>query len=280
MIRICLSASARRRRGISFIEVAVSSLLVGILLTASLRGLAAVTSTGLKNQYRAMGTLLAHDLLSEMTNLPYVDPDEPPEFGLERSELAVAPRRWDDVDDFHGWIEVLREDRFGRSLVAGSGWKRSVVVDYVDPTDLRSQIARDLGVKRITVSVRREKPSVDVVAVGYQTAAAGEWMSRIEQPSREPQANQAPVARIQLDKSWAPGSATIAFRGEASFDPDGDTLHYRWDFADGAESSLANPTHTFTNTKGYDQAFQVTLTVTDSRGAADHASQVIFVLAD
>ena len=56
--------------------------------------------------------------------------------------------------------------------------------------------------------------------------------------------------------------SVIALDGSASSDPDGDELTYAWDFGDGSVATEGSPTHTYLD----DGLFQVTLTVTDSKG--------------
>ena len=52
---------------------------------------------------------------------------------------------------------------------------------------------------------------------------------------------------------------TVSFNGGGSFDPDGDSIDYYWDFGDGISSSLMNPSHQYTSPG----RFTVSLTVTD-----------------
>lgn len=52
-------------------------------------------------------------------------------------------------------------------------------------------------------------------------------------------------------------------RADFRADPDGDEMSFTWNFDDGTMSTERNPTHTFTKTGTFD----VTLTVTDERGA-------------
>ena len=80
--------------------------------------------------------------------------------------------------------------------------------------------------------------------------------------------NPPPRAVISLDQSYGSTPLRVQFRGDGSFDPDGDSLAYRWDFGDGSSSEEPNPTHTFTAEGTAPQAFQVTLTVTDPAGAS------------
>ena len=73
--------------------------------------------------------------------------------------------------------------------------------------------------------------------------------------------NQAPIANPGGSYTGQEGSA-IAFDGSASSDPDGDALTYDWDFGDGSVATEGLPTHTYAD----NGVFQVTLTVTDSKG--------------
>jgi PKD repeat protein len=67
----------------------------------------------------------------------------------------------------------------------------------------------------------------------------------------------------------------VQFSSSGSRDPDGQTLTYRWQFGDGAESSAPNPSHTFTS--AVPRRFDVRLTVTDAAGASAHAMLSTFV---
>jgi PKD repeat protein len=69
------------------------------------------------------------------------------------------------------------------------------------------------------------------------------------------------------DASFAAGCEALAcaFDGSGSSDPGGGSLSYRWDFGDGATSSLAAPAHTYAAPGVY----AVSLTVTDAGGLTD-----------
>ncbi len=57
---------------------------------------------------------------------------------------------------------------------------------------------------------------------------------------------------------------TVSFNGSGSFDPQGETLTYAWDFGDGATGAGVAPSHFY----AADGVYTVTLVVTDSRGNA------------
>jgi nitrous oxidase accessory protein NosD/PKD repeat protein len=65
----------------------------------------------------------------------------------------------------------------------------------------------------------------------------------------------------------------IQFYGNFSKDEDGNVASWIWDFGDGRDSTLQNPTHKYQNQTSYN----VTLTVQDNDGATDVVSQVIWV---
>jgi PKD repeat protein len=76
--------------------------------------------------------------------------------------------------------------------------------------------------------------------------------------------NRPPSASFTMSASSGNAPATVHFDASASSDPEGEPLTYHWDFGDGAMASGATVSHTFTVEGNY----EVTLTVTDPRGAS------------
>lgn len=77
-----------------------------------------------------------------------------------------------------------------------------------------------------------------------------------------PGVNQPPVA---IPGGPYVSEGTVAFDGASSSDPDGNVpLTYHWNFGDGFSATGPTPTHTFSP----DGQYNVTLTVTDSKGLA------------
>ncbi|WP_125717422.1 collagenase [Pseudoalteromonas rubra] len=79
--------------------------------------------------------------------------------------------------------------------------------------------------------------------------------------------NQAPTAVINGPYQGTAGTA-LSFSSQGSSDPEGSTLAYLWQFGDGAQSTQANPTHTYQDEGSY----TVTLSVTDEQGLAHQVS--------
>ena len=71
--------------------------------------------------------------------------------------------------------------------------------------------------------------------------------------------NDPPVAVASSNVSSGKAPLPVVFSSDGSIDPEGVTLSYSWDFGDGASSSDANPTHTYTTAGTY----LAELTVTD-----------------
>jgi glucose/arabinose dehydrogenase len=80
--------------------------------------------------------------------------------------------------------------------------------------------------------------------------------------------NRPPVAAVSANKTSGASPLVVNFSSNGSSDPDGDAISYDWNFGDGtANSTSANPSHTFTSTGA--KGFTVTLTVKDSKGLTD-----------
>ncbi len=75
--------------------------------------------------------------------------------------------------------------------------------------------------------------------------------------------NLPPFALASADIAYGSSPLTVNFKGDLSYDPNGDQLTYDWNFGDGNSSDEANPSHTFTSSSGQPTSFTVTMTVSD-----------------
>ena len=96
----------------------------------------------------------------------------------------------------------------------------------------------------------------------YVSIAEGTNSQGVVREVKYPAGNDGPVVSATASASSGTAPLAVAFTSNAH-DPDGDPIHYDWDFGDGsAHSNAANPSHTYT-TGGHRV---VTLTVDDERG--------------
>jgi len=105
------------------------------------------------------------------------------------------------------------------------------------------------GVSTFTASVMRNENPFAAYRVGLQRFGTG--------------GNQWPVGVAGASSSGGDVPLPVTFSSAGSTDPDGTIVAYLWEFGDGATSTDANPSHTFTTPGQY----VATLTVTDNQGA-------------
>lgn len=86
--------------------------------------------------------------------------------------------------------------------------------------------------------------------------------------------NRPPVATFAVSETSGISPFTVTFDASASYDPDGSTLTYAWDFGDGNSASGVAPAHTYATPGNY----TVTLTVTDQQGGQSLALRDISAL--
>lgn len=79
-----------------------------------------------------------------------------------------------------------------------------------------------------------------------------------------PVTNQAPVANFVYSQNA--GTTDLSVNGTSSSDPDGDALTYAWNYGDGSTATSATPAQHHYAAAG---TYNVTLTVTDSKGATN-----------
>lgn len=163
-----------RRRGLTLVEVLVSMVLVSGLVVASMNTLGAARTAGQITADRGRAQLLAIDLLSEIMQANYSEPDAGQQelglplrlglplladliivLGLDDAERSTDRTTFDDVDDYNNLVESPPVYRDGTPIPGFAGWSRCVEVEYVFPPNLNLESAEDRGVKRITVTVKR-----------------------------------------------------------------------------------------------------------------------------
>jgi PKD repeat protein len=85
--------------------------------------------------------------------------------------------------------------------------------------------------------------------------------------------NHAPVAEVKADLTFGHAPLAVNFSSDGSKDLEGDPITYEWAFGDGATSTEANPSHTYTT----DGTYRATLTVSDPGGGTATATVAIGV---
>ncbi|MCH7790653.1 MAG: hypothetical protein IID31_00025 [Planctomycetes bacterium] len=163
--------SFRHCFGFTLVEAAISTIIVGGVLVASLNVIGAAAMTRHRLAQRQRARLLASDLMSEILSLPYADPTlgAGVNLGPEPGEVSGTRALFDDVDDYHGWSVSPPQSKDGAPLNGFAGWNRSVTCRHV-AMDTLDEMIGDTGVIEITVSVRRKGTTLDsIVALRTQT---------------------------------------------------------------------------------------------------------------
>lgn len=158
--------TATRPPGFALVEAMVAVLLVAGLFAASLAAVGASRGGMRTVADRSRATLLAEQLLNEAAARPYWDGYGTGP-GPESDETAAGDRSpYDDVDDYDGWSASPPQRKNGTVIDGFNGWRRTVEVRWTDPTDLSRTETSETGVKRITVTVRRNgKELAELTAV-------------------------------------------------------------------------------------------------------------------
>ena len=117
------------RSGMSLIEVVASTMIVGMMAVATLNALGAATKSSNSIGNRAIALGLADELMSEIMQQPYSDPDGSNTFGHESGEATSPRSAFDDVDDYNGWNVSPPQYRDGTVIPNRTGWTQHVAGD-------------------------------------------------------------------------------------------------------------------------------------------------------
>lgn len=170
-----------RRVGLSLAEVVVSTMLVGILMTAALTSVGSSARTTAVTAESGAAVLLARQMMDEIIVLPYEDPSQSPEFGLEFGESNSTSTRTqlDDLDDYLNWNDSPPRLRDGTLQTNYSAWQRTVDVEKINDSDysVRSDSSSDKGIRRITVRVTSPTGKITTLSC-FRTANGGSLQSQ------------------------------------------------------------------------------------------------------
>src|SRR5687768_9375594 len=142
-----------RAGGFTLVEAAISIVIVGVMLTASLNVIGSIGRTRKGQFEQQQGAAMAEQLLSEIVRMSFNDPEGGAVTGADTGETGRAA--YDDLDDYHGWTEtdaVTLKD--GTAVGTGyAGWTRKVRVDYVTTSNPKTVANAPTSLKTITVTV-------------------------------------------------------------------------------------------------------------------------------
>lgn len=159
-----MSKGRRFHRGFSLVETVISAAIVGVVLVAALNTLAGVGAARVRSLDRVRAALLADELVAEISRQAYQEPGATTLLlGPELGEVVGNSRSaFDDVDDYNGLEDSPPCDRSGAPLDDYTGWKLSVLVEWVNPLSLDGSYLVDTGYKLITVTA--ETPENETVS--------------------------------------------------------------------------------------------------------------------
>ena len=255
--RLSRAPRKSRRPGFALAETAISVLLVGLLMVAALRSLAASKRREADTVERLLGQQLAGALMNEILLQVYAEPVDAPVFGPEPGESNGNRSLFDDVDDYAGWSSSPPNDRSGVAVPGYTGWTRSATVQWADPITLAATAATKTGLKRVTVTVAKGSRTIATL-VGYRSIA---WIDTIPTPS-DATGNHAPVAVATSPNLTRRVGEAITFDATTSSDQDGDYLSYVWNYGDGTTGTGTTVNKVYNAPGNY----SCKLTVYDGRG--------------
>ncbi len=144
------------RRGFSLIEATFSVVLVAVMFAAVMTTVGAARVVRYKTDGRSRGSTLAHDLMAEILQVPYEEPDGPASLGRDNGEAGGNRTDFDDIDDYDGWTSSPPELKGGTPLSLPAGWSRSVEVSWIVATNLALTSGTETNAKRIIVTVKHK----------------------------------------------------------------------------------------------------------------------------
>ena len=216
-------------------------------------------------------------------------------FGVARGWISFGGNKWESVwDPQRSFTQGMADTPPGQSggvyqqiaTTSGQAYRLEVfgktnrsayaLALGVDPTGSGDPAAADFTVSsnasgwtRLTAEFVAQAPQVTIFLAGDNTSSSylwGAWV-QFDQVTIESigPTNAPPVALASADPTSGTAPLTVQFKGDSSYDPEGNPISFYWEFDDGSPpGSEPNPSHVFENPGVY----TVTLDIEDDQGAA------------
>jgi Tfp pilus assembly protein PilV len=125
----------RRSRGVSMMETALATIIVGLSVLSIVNLITAVTQQNFVAQKTTTALMLA-DNIRELTNgLPYNSATQGNHLGPLTGMTTVS--QYTDVQCFNGFTANPPIDAHGQTITNMSNWQQSVTVTHVSPSNFR-----------------------------------------------------------------------------------------------------------------------------------------------
>jgi len=141
------------REGFTLIEATISIVILAVMVVMALNTLGSSARSKRIQASLSKGPALAAQLMTEVLQGHYEEPNDTATFGPEPSETGGTRAAFDDVDDYHNWSATPPQDPDGTAISDLAGWRRSVTVAYANPNNPTATVGNDRGLKLITVTV-------------------------------------------------------------------------------------------------------------------------------
>jgi hypothetical protein len=194
MVKRNLRVRLPGHRGGSLAETIVCLAIVGLLMVPAMDLLGSVARSSAIDAHAEQLTSLSCDLLAEVLQASFADPEEPTRApGVDTGEDASSRATFDDLDDYAGWTENPPRDRDGNALPGLNGYRRTVSVTFASAANPNANSSSATDLKRVTV--------VSADAFGTQAAVSclryryGPWSV---EPGREAAFVRSATVQVRL----------------------------------------------------------------------------------
>ena len=188
--------------------------------------------------------------------------------GTAASGVAGTPLRGNASTGGCWYTGTLFPPQYSNSYFVsdyGGTWIRNIKIQFTDHVQQITDFATGFGgIVHLSQNPDGTLYATDIVAGSIKRITFG--------------GNQPPVAKLSSNVKYGPGPLNVNFTGNTSFDPEGGSISYSWNFGDGSPVvTTANPSHSFSSGNSNPKKFVVKLTVKDSVNATSIDSLFISI---